>query len=71
MNDPNPDLPDYVKPPYSFIKKKPPYEDEAGLYTRFSEILTKLQVNISFHEVLEVMSKFSKFMSEKCDTTLL
>lgn len=64
MNDPNPELPDYVKPPYPFIKKRPPQEDEAGLFTRFKEMLTKLHVSIYFHEFLELMPKFSKFMKE-------
>lgn len=45
LNDPNPELPDYVKPPYPFIKKKPLQGDKSGLFTRFKEMLTKLQVS--------------------------
>lgn len=51
-----------MKLSYPFIKKKPLQGNEAELFTRFKEMLTKLQVSISFHEVLELMPEFSKFM---------
>lgn len=38
------------------------HEDEAGMFEKFKEMLKKLQVSISFHEVLELIPKFSKFM---------
>lgn len=62
LNDFNPYLPDYTKPPYPIIKKKPIHEDEAGMFEKFKEMLTTLQVSILFHEVLELIPKFSKFM---------
>lgn len=31
LSDPNPELPDYVKPPYPIFKKKLVHEDEAGM----------------------------------------
>lgn len=69
LNDPNSELLDYVKMPYPFIKKKPLQGDEAGLFTRFKEMLTKILVSISFHEVLELMPKFSKFMKALLTST--
>lgn len=44
------------------IKKKPIHEDEVGMFAKFKKMLTTLQIRISFHEVLELMPKFSKFM---------
>ncbi|XP_050920444.1 uncharacterized protein LOC127138083 [Lathyrus oleraceus] len=41
--EPNPPLPDYIKPPYLIIKKKLIHEDEAGMFENFKEVLTKLQ----------------------------
>ncbi|XP_050891208.1 uncharacterized protein LOC127096692 [Lathyrus oleraceus] len=69
LNDPSPELPGYIKPPYPIIKKKPLQEDEAGLFVRFKEMLATLQVSILFHEVLELMPKFSKFMKELLKVT--
>lgn len=34
------------------------------MVAKFKEMLTTLQVSISFHEVLELMTKFDKFMKE-------
>lgn len=62
LNDPNLKLHDYIKPHYPIIKKKPLQEDEAGLFTKFKEMMTTLQVSILFHEVMERMPKFYKFM---------
>lgn len=62
LNEPNPELSDYIKPPYPIIKKKPLQEDDTRLFSRFNEMLTKLEVSIYFHEVLELIPKFSKFM---------
>lgn len=62
LNDLNPKLPDYIKPQYPIIDKKPLQEDEVRLFARFKEMLTTLQVIIYFHEVLEIMLKFAKFM---------
>lgn len=62
QNELNLKLLDYIKPPYPTIKKKQLKEDEAGLFARFKEMLATLQVSISFHEVLELTPKFSKFM---------
>ncbi|XP_050909933.1 uncharacterized protein LOC127123788 [Lathyrus oleraceus] len=62
LNYPNPELPDYIKPPYLIIKKKPLQEDEVKLFTKFKEMLATFQVSISFHEILELIPKFAKFM---------
>ena len=32
------------------------------MFTKFKEMLATLQVSISFHEILELMPKFAKFM---------
>lgn len=32
------------------------------MFAKFKEMFTTLQVSISFHEILELMPKFSKFM---------
>lgn len=69
LNNPNLDLPDYIKLSYPIIKKKPLQEDEAWLFARFKEMLAKLQVSIYFHEVLELMPKFSKFMKALLNCT--
>lgn len=62
MNEPNPPLSDYIKPLFSLIKKKRIHKDDTGMFEKFKEVLTQLQVSISFHETLELISKFSKFM---------
>lgn len=62
LNDPNPKLSYYIKPPYLIIKKKPIQDGEAKMFAKFKEILTTLPVSISFHEVLKLIPKFSKFM---------
>lgn len=38
------------------------HEDEVCLFAKFKEILTTLQVSILFHEILELIPKFVKFM---------
>lgn len=53
-----------MKLSYPIINKKPLHGDDAWLFVRFKEMLTKLQVSIYFHEVLELMPKFAKFMKE-------
>lgn len=65
----NPNLPDYIKLPYLIIKKKPLHEDQAALFSRFKEKSTNLQKMISFHEVLELLPKFSKFMKAMLNDT--
>lgn len=62
MSEPNPELSDYIKPLYPIIKKKLVQDDEAGMFAKFKEILATLQVHISFHEILELIPKFIKFM---------
>lgn len=62
MSDPNPESPDYIKPPYPIIKKKLVHKDEEGMLEKFKEMLTTLQVSISFYEILELIPKFDKFM---------
>lgn len=64
MNDPNPELPDYVKPPYLVTKKKAIQDYEAGMFEKFKEMLTTLQVSILFQDILDLMSQFAKFMKE-------
>ncbi|XP_050919029.1 uncharacterized protein LOC127136526 [Lathyrus oleraceus] len=61
LNDHNPELPDYMKLPYPLFKKRPLQEDEAGLFARFKEMLTKIQK----------LDKEQVNMTEKCDTILL
>ncbi|XP_050876135.1 uncharacterized protein LOC127079810 [Lathyrus oleraceus] len=43
LNDPNPELPDYIKPLYPIIKKKLIHEEEARMFAKFKEMLTTLQ----------------------------
>lgn len=62
MNEPNPPLPDYIKLSYPFIKKKLVQEDEARIFENFKDMLKQLQVRLYFHEILELISKFAKFM---------
>ncbi|XP_050909913.1 uncharacterized protein LOC127123760 [Lathyrus oleraceus] len=62
LTEPNPSLPDYIKPSFPIIKKKPIQEDEAVVFPKFKEMLTTPQVSISFHEILELMPKSVKFM---------
>lgn len=64
INEPNPDLPDYIKPPYPLIKKKPNRKLEVGKFKKFMEILTALQVNIPFCDALEQMPVYVKFIKE-------
>lgn len=61
MNDPNPELPDYIKPSYPIINKKHVHEDKANMFAKFKEMLSTLLVSISFHEVLELLPKFENF----------
>ncbi|XP_050896177.1 uncharacterized protein LOC127102896 [Lathyrus oleraceus] len=53
---------DYIKPPFPIIKKKPVQEDESTMFAKFKEMLATLQISISFHEILELMPNFFKFM---------
>lgn len=62
MIEPNPPLSDYIKLPFPIIKKQPTQEDEAVMFLKLKEILATLHVSISFHEILERMPKFIKFM---------
>lgn len=62
LAEPNPPLPDYIKPTFPIIKKKLVQEDEAAMFAKFKEMLDNLLVSISFHEILELMPMFVKFM---------
>ncbi|XP_050909769.1 uncharacterized protein LOC127123611 [Lathyrus oleraceus] len=53
-----------IKPPYPIIKKKLVQDNEVEMFEKSQEILATLQVGISFHEILELMPKFDKFMKE-------
>lgn len=53
INEPNPYLPNYIKPHYPIIKKKLKREMEMRLFKKFMEMLTMLQVNILFYDALE------------------
>lgn len=53
LSEPNPELPEYIKPLYPIVKKKQVHEDVARMFENFKKILTKLQVSISLHEILE------------------
>ncbi|XP_050890825.1 uncharacterized protein LOC127096274 [Lathyrus oleraceus] len=67
INEPNPPLPDYIKPPYPSNKKKPKREIEVGQFKKFMEMLTTLQVNIPFCDALEKMSVYAKFVKGLLD----
>ena len=45
LTEPNPSLPDYIKPSFPIIKKKPIQEDEAVVFPKFKEMLTTPQAN--------------------------
>lgn len=62
LNEPNPPLPDYIKPPYPIIKKKLVHKDKFGMFEKFKEMLTQLQVSVSFCVILELILKFAKFL---------
>lgn len=62
MTEPNPNLPNYIKPLFPIIKKKLVQDDEAWMFAKFKEMLTTIQVSISFHEILELIPKFAKFL---------
>lgn len=64
LNEPNPELPDYIKPSYPILKKTPKKEKEMSKYKKFVEILNNIKVNISLCEALEKMCVYSKFMKE-------
>lgn len=53
-----------MKPQYPIRRKKPKAEDEEGLLKKFKEMLSKLQVSILFHEILELTPKYVIFMKE-------
>lgn len=59
---PNPHILGYIKQQFSIIKKKPVQEDEAVMFAKFKEMLANFQVSILFHEILEPIPKFVKFM---------
>ncbi|XP_050909986.1 uncharacterized protein LOC127123850 [Lathyrus oleraceus] len=44
------------------IKTKSAQDDEARMFAKFKEMLDTLQVSISFHEIFELMPKFTKFI---------
>lgn len=62
LTKPNPLLQGYIKPPFPIIKKKLVQEVEVAMFASFKKMLAILQVNISFHEILELMFKFVMFM---------
>lgn len=62
--EPNLELPDYIKPPYTILKKTPKKEKEVGKFKKFMEMLNKMQVNIPFFDALEEMHVYAKFMKE-------
>lgn len=63
INDPSPELPNYIKPLYPINKKKLKRQIEAGKFKKFLQMLTALQVNISFCDALEKMHVYAKFMN--------
>lgn len=65
INEPNPDLPYYMKLTYPTLKKKPEQEKEDGQFKKPMENVTKHQVNVPFGESVEKMmigSKFKKYL---------
>lgn len=64
LNESNPHLPDYIKPSYPLNKKNPKIEVEVGMFKKFMEMLTVLQVNIPFCDAFEQISVYTKFMKE-------
>lgn len=64
MNESNLKLPDYIKPSYSFLKKRPKKEKEVSPFKKSIEILNKILVNIPFCEALELMHVYAKFIKE-------
>lgn len=46
--EPSAELPDYIKPSYPILKKKPKKEMEVGQFKNFIDMLPKIQVNIPF-----------------------
>ena len=64
MNDLILELPYYIKPLYSIIKKKSKEEVEARLWINFKEMLVKIQMSISFNEIFELILKYAKFIKE-------
>lgn len=53
LNEPNSELPYYVKPHYPILKNKYEKEMEVGKFKKFMKIFTKLHVSIPFCEALE------------------
>lgn len=64
LNEPNPELLDYITPSYPILKMKPKLEMKVDQFKKFMDILTKIQVNIPFVEALEYMLVYVKFMKE-------
>lgn len=64
MTEPNYELPYYIKPCFSILKKQPKKEKEVGPFKKFMEMLNKVQVSIPFCEALEQMLVYAKFMKE-------
>ncbi|XP_050920394.1 uncharacterized protein LOC127138032 [Lathyrus oleraceus] len=64
LNEPNPHLSDYIRPPYHLNKKKPKIKMEVGKFKKFMEMLTALQVNIPFCDALKKILVYAKFMKE-------
>lgn len=51
----------YTQYPYPQLEKK---DEKEGKFKKFLEMLTQLQVNISFREALEKMSVYAKFVKD-------
>ncbi|XP_050892563.1 uncharacterized protein LOC127098101 [Lathyrus oleraceus] len=66
LNDLNPELSYYIKPPYPIIKKKPVHENEAGLFAKFKEMLITLQALLN--DIKHKSVKEDVNMTEKDET---
>lgn len=64
MNEPNPELPDNIKPPYRILKKTHKKDMEGNQLKKFMEMLKKIHVNIHFCEALKNMRVYAKFVKE-------
>lgn len=64
LNEPKPELPNYIKQPYLNLKKKPKKEKEMFQFKKFMNMLNKIHVNIPFCEALEQIPVYAKLMKE-------
>ncbi|XP_058754783.1 uncharacterized protein LOC131627943 [Vicia villosa] len=64
LNERNPELPNYIKPPYPILKKTHKKEIKRNKFKKFMDMLKKIQVNIPFCEALEKIPIYAKFMKE-------